>query len=353
MRLVPLALLVGSILAVACSPPGARDDGRSGRADTGDPSAPAIRIGSDLITVGELDAWIKEQLFDQETESGKSAKLYEVRAGAAENMVAQRLLDAEAEKLGTDADSLLESEARKRINVSDADVQRFYDDNKKSFGDRPFDDMKAQIREHLERRAAPEAARAYVQQLRRDAKVEILLERTRTPVAATGPSRGPADAPITLIEFSDYQCPFCRRAEPTVKQVLQQYEGKIRFVFRHFPLDRMHPQARGASEAAACAAEQNKFWEYHEALFAPDAQLDRPGLDAAALKTGLDSAAFKACLDARKTQALVETDVREGEEAGVSGTPAFFINGIPLRGALPLEEFKKVIDEELAAKARG
>jgi protein-disulfide isomerase len=353
MRLVPLALLVCSILAGACSQPGATDADPAGKADTGDPAAPAIRIGSEVITVGELDAWIKDQLFDQETESGKSAKLYEVRAGAAENMVAQRLLDAEAKKLDTDADALLEAEARKRISVGDADVQRFYDDNKKSFGDRPFDDMKAQIREHLERRAAPEAARAYVEQLRQAASVEILLERTRTQVAATGPSRGPADAPITLIEFSDYQCPFCRRAEPTVKQVLQQYEGKIRFVFRHFPLDRIHPQARGASEAAACAAEQGKFWEYHEALFAPDAQLDRPGLDAAAVKTGLDPAAFEACVDARKTQALVETDLREGEEAGVSGTPAFFINGIPLRGALPLEEFKKVIDEELAAKAKG
>lgn len=348
MRFVPLALLLVSLLA--CSQPGASD---ADKADTGDPSAPAVRIGGEVITVGELDAWIKNQLFDQETESGKAAKVYEVRSGAAENLVAQRLLEAEAKKLGTDADSLLEAEARKRISVSDEDVQRFYDDNKNSFGDRPFDDMKAQIREHLERRAAPEAARAYVDDLRKAASVEILLERTRTQVAATGPARGPENAPVTLIEFSDYQCPFCRRAEPTVRQVLQQYEGKIRFVFRHFPLDRIHPQARGASEAAACAAEQGKFWEYHDALFAPDAQLDRPGLETAAAKTGLDAAAFKACVDERKTKALVETDVREGEAAGVSGTPAFFINGIPLRGALPLEEFKKVIDEELAAKAKG
>jgi protein-disulfide isomerase len=216
-----------------------------------------------------------------------------------------------------------------------------------------MEEMKAQIREHLERRAAPEAARAYVQQLRDAAKVEILLERTRTQVAATGPSRGPADAPVTIIEFSDYQCPFCRRAEPTVKQVLDEYEGKVRFVFRHFPLDRIHPQARGASEAAACAAEQGKFWEYHDELFAGDAQLDAPGLEAAAQKTGLDTAAFKSCVESRKTQALVEADVRDGEAAGVSGTPAFFINGIPLRGALPFDEFKKVIDEELAAKAQG
>ena len=350
MRFVPLVLLASLVLAGACSRPGADDAGKS---DAADADAPALRIGGETITVGELDAWIKDQLFDQETDGGKPVKLYEVRSGAAENLVAQRLLDAEAKKLGTDADTLLEAEAKKRLTVSDAEVQRFYDDNKKSFGERPFDDMQAQIREHLERRAAPEAARQYVQQLRESAQVEILIERPRTKVAATGPARGPADAPVTIIEFSDYQCPFCRRAEPTVKQVLEQYGDKVRFVFRHFPLDRIHPQARGASEAAACAAEQGKFWEYHAELFADNAQLDRPGLDAAAAKTGLDPAAFKACVDGRKTQALVENDLKEGEAAGVSGTPAFFINGIPLRGALPPEEFKKVIEEELAGKVKG
>jgi protein-disulfide isomerase len=343
MRLVPFALLLVLAVASACSRPGASDS---------DPT-PAIRMGAEVITVGELDAWIKDQLFEQETEERKEAKLYEVRAGAAENLVAQRLLEAEAERLGTDSDALLEGEAKKRIGVSDADVQRFYDDNKKSFGERSFDDMKVQIREHLERRAAPEAARAYVQQLREAAKVEILLQRPRTQIAATGPARGPDDAPVTIVEFSDYQCPFCRRAEPTVKQVLEQYEGKVRFVFRHFPLDRIHPQARGASEAAPCAAAQGKLWEYHAELFAENVQLDRAGLDSVATKTGLDAAAFKACVDERKTQALVEADVKDGEAAGVSGTPAFFINGIPLRGALPLEEFRKVIDEELAAKAKS
>jgi protein-disulfide isomerase len=339
MRFVPFAWLA-VFLASACT---------QEAKPAADPT-PAIRIGGDVITVGELDAWIKDQLFSQETENGKDAKLYEVRAQAAENLVAQRLLEAEAKRLGTDADALLEAEATKRFTVSEEEVQRFYDDNKQSFGDRPMEEMKAQIRSHLERRAAPEAARAYVDELRKAASVEVLLDRPRTQVAATGPSRGPDDAPITIIEFSDYQCPFCRRAEPTVKQVLDQYEGKVRFVFRHFPLDRIHPQARTASEAAACAAEQGKFWEYHAELFSGDGQLDRPVLDAAAEKTGLDGAAFKTCLDGRKTQALVEADVKAGEEAGVSGTPAFFINGIPLRGALPFEEFQKVIDEELAAK---
>lgn len=303
--------------------------------------------------MGELDAWVKDQLFEQETENGKSAKLFEIRAGAAENLVAQRLLDAEAQRLGATADALVEAEATKRISVSDADVQRFYDDNKRSFGERPFEEMKQQIREHLERSAAPEAARKYVQELRKLAKVEIFIERPRTEVEAAGPARGPADAPITVIEFSDYQCPFCRRAEPTVEKMLSQYEGQVRFVFRHFPLDRIHPQARGAAEAAACADAQGKFWEYHAELFAEGAGFDRAGLDAIAAKTALDPAAFKDCVDERQTQAQVERDLKAGEAAGVTGTPAFFINGIPLRGALPIEEFQKVIDAELAEKAKS
>jgi protein-disulfide isomerase len=177
--------------------------------------------------------------------------------------------------------------------------------------------------------------------------VAVLLERPRTPVEAIGPARGPEDAPITIVEFSDYQCPFCRRAEPTIEQVLARYEGKIRFVYRHFPLDRIHPQARGASEAAACADKQGKFWEYHSALFAENAQLERASLDALAEQLELDTAAFASCLEEGQTKELVEKDLQAGSEAGVTGTPAFFINGIPLRGAVPETDFQRIIDQEL------
>jgi protein-disulfide isomerase len=335
------------VFLLACSQPQAQPDASA------EDATPALRIGDQVVTLGELDAWIKDQLFAQETSNGDAGKLYEVRAQAAENLIAQRLLEAEAKKLGTDSDSLLEAEAKKRMSVADDEVQSFYDEHKASFGERAVDEVKAQIREHLERRRAPEVAREYVTSLRQATPVTVLLERVRTPVEAIGPARGPADALVTIIEFSDYQCPFCRRAEPTLQQVLSRYEGKIRFVFRHFPLDRIHPLARGASEAAACADQQGKFWEYHEQLFAENAQLDRAGLDALAAKTGLDSAAFKLCMDERKTQSLVENDVKAGSAAGVSGTPAFFINGIPLRGALPVEDFQRVIDEELAEKAKS
>jgi predicted DsbA family dithiol-disulfide isomerase len=339
----PILLCLATLLA--CSRPAEPP------AAPGADAAPAVRIGDQVISVGELDAWIKDQLFEQETRNGDPAKLYEVRAQGADNLIAQRLLEAEAKKLGQSPDSLLETEARKRTSVPDEDVDRFYDEHKASFGDRPAEEVKQQIRDHLERRRAPEAAREYVDSLREGANVVVLLERPRTQVAATGPARGPADAPVTIIEFSDYQCPFCRRAEPTVEQVLKDNEGKIRFVYRHFPLDRIHPQARGASEAAACADKQGKFWEYHDALFADDAKLDREGLDKIADRVGLDAKAFKTCVEKHETKDLVDEDVQAGTAAGVTGTPAFFINGIPLRGALPAADFQRVIDEELAAKA--
>jgi predicted DsbA family dithiol-disulfide isomerase len=346
MRFVCLPFIA---LALACAEPSTEPKETAAAEDT----TAALRIGDETVTVSELDAWIKEQLFQQETQNGNAAKLHEVRAQGAENMIAQRLLEQEAQKLGQDVDSLLEAEAKKRTNVPDEEVQRFYEEHKASFGERPMEEVKTQIRDHLERRRAPEAAREYVDSLREQANVAVLLERPRTPVEPIGPAKGPADAPVTIVEFSDYQCPFCRRAEPTVQEVLSRYEGKVRFVFRHFPLDRIHPQARAASEAAACADQQGKFWEYHEELFTENAQLDRAGLDAIAEKTGLDTAAFKVCMDEGRTKDLVQKDLEAGTEAGVSGTPAFFINGIPLRGALPATDFQRVIDEELAAKAQS
>jgi protein-disulfide isomerase len=344
MRFLTVLYIAGLL---ACSQPATAPETESAAPPAGDPT-PALRIGDETISLGELDAWIKEQLFQQETRNGEAAKLYEVRAQGADNFVSQRLLEAEAEKRGVSAEDLLETEARKRMEVPEAEVERFYEEHKQSFGERPIDEVKTQIREHLERRRAPEAAREYVDTLREAAQVTVLLERPRTPVEAIGPARGPADAPITIVEFSDYQCPFCRRAEPTVEEVLKRYEGKIRFVYRHFPLDRIHPQARGASEAAACADKQGKFWEYHAALFEENAQFDRPSLDALAEQLGLDTAAFASCLEEGATKQLVENDVQAGTAAGVTGTPAFFINGIPLRGAVPASDFQRIIDQELA-----
>lgn len=160
------------------------------------------------------------------------------------------------------------------------------------------------------------------------------------------PVKGPANAKITIIEFSDYQCPFCARAEPTMNQIIDTYKDDIKIVYRDFPLG-FHENAQKAAEASECADEQGKFWEYHDKLFANQGALDIPSLKAYAIELKLNSAQFNQCLDSGKYEPEVKKDLEDGKAAGVSGTPAFFINGRLVSGAQPFDNFKKVIDEEL------
>lgn len=165
------------------------------------------------------------------------------------------------------------------------------------------------------------------------------------------PSVGPSSAKVVLIEFSDFQCPFCLRAQPTVEQLLSTYGDRIRFVYRHYPLPN-HPNARPAAEASVCAGEQGKFWPYHDKLFANPSKLADADLKKGAADLGLDASRFNACVDSHKYKSEVDADIRAGEEAGVNGTPAFFVNGRMISGAQPFEVFKRVIEEELELKKR-
>ena len=179
-----------------------------------------------------------------------------------------------------------------------------------------------------------------------------MLEPPRQVVsAANSPAKGSTSAPIEMIEFSDFQCPFCLRADPTVRQVLGTYGDRIRFVYRHNPLPN-HPNARPAAEAAACAGEQGKFWPYHDRLFANPTKLSDADFKQAAVELGLNAPQFNACVDTHKLKAQVDADIKDGEEAGVNGTPAFFVNGRMISGAQPYDVFKKMIDEELELKKR-
>jgi len=185
--------------------------------------------------------------------------------------------------------------------------------------------------------------------LQKQANLKMDLPQPRVQVAAEGPARGPKDAPVTIVEFSDFECPYCGAAHDTVEQVMSTYAGKVRLVYRQFPLS-FHPHAAKAAEASLCAADQGKFWEYHEALFKNQKKLDLPDLKAHAGEVGLDTQKFGQCLDSGDKKKAVDADQQAGLAAGVGGTPAFFINGIFLNGAQPIDEFKKVIDGELASK---
>lgn len=319
--------------------------------NAGGDSTPAGRLDGVDITVGEVDAWIKEELFRNASGDGNETKLHELRSQAIENLINERLVAREAKIRGIEPDQLMEDEANRRMAVGDAEILEFWERNKASMGKLDFEAAAVQIRGHLQRQKGPQAARAFVQELRKNADIEVMFKVPRTEVAASGPALGPEDAPVTIVEFSDYECPFCARAEPIISEVLKRYEGKVRFVYRHFPLDSIHKNARGASEAAACANEQGKFWPYHARLFAGGADLSAAGLESHAEAVEADLDAFRACVQERRTKDIVETDLAEGRSAGVTGTPAFFVNGIVLKGAQPVDEFVRIIDAELAAAA--
>ena len=175
---------------------------------------------------------------------------------------------------------------------------------------------------------------------------------TRYDVPADGfPSNGPEDAPIVIVEFSDFQCPFCKRFfDETYQQLLAAYPGKIRFVFRHLPLTSIHPEAFPSAEASMCANEQNAFWQYHDKIFENQDRMGRELYIQIANDLELDATAFEDCLEAGKYKDLVQQDLDFALNLGVRSTPTFFINGLALVGAQPLETFKQVIDKELAGE---
>jgi protein-disulfide isomerase len=337
--------------SLACTPRDATP--QAGKAPAGAEATVVVaEIGGKPVTAAELDTWIRDDLFQRETASKGQAELFEFRNEALQRMIDERLLKAEAEQQKLSVDDLIAKEAKSSSAVGDDAVKAFYEQNKARMGSATFEQIGPRIRRFLEEKQAGEARESYVAKLREKAQVAVKLEAPRIVVSTDGPSIGKADAPVTIVEFSDYQCPFCKRAEPTVLELRKKYGDQVRFVYRHFPLDQIHARARPAAEAALCANEQGKFWEFHEKIFAGSG-LEDADILAYGQAAGLDAEKFKACVAERRFKDKVDEDAKAGREAGVSGTPAFFVNGIMLSGAKPIEEFSAVIDRELKNPKKG
>jgi len=165
------------------------------------------------------------------------------------------------------------------------------------------------------------------------------------------PSIGPSDAPITIVEFSDYECPYCRRWHLEVfDRIREEYPDQVRFVFRDFPLTSIHPNAVSAAEAANCSNEQDAYWEYQERLFSGDYELSQDGYLLIAGDLGLDEGDFESCLASGRYSEEVQADLSYASNLGVRSTPTFFLNGLPIVGAQPFDVFKEVIEKELAGE---
>jgi len=317
------------------------------------PSDIVATVGGTSFTLAQVDEKAMQQPASNFGSAKLSQALYEARRGAVDDLVADALLNQEAKARGVDRSALVEKEITSKVSpVNDSEVTQWYQANQARVQGAPLDQVRQPIRQFLTEQRMQVVRQAFLDTLKTKTPVRITLEPPRQAfAAANSPSKGPSGAPIELIEFSDFQCPFCQRANPTVDQVLKTYGDRIRFVYRHFPLSN-HPNAKPAAEASQCAAEQGKFWEYHDKLFANPSRLADGDLKQSAAELGLDTAAFNKCVDTHKYAAQVESDFRAGEDAGVNGTPAFFVNGRMISGAQPFEAFKRLIDEELESKKR-
>jgi protein-disulfide isomerase len=271
-----------------------------------------------------------------------------------EQIVGDKLIANAAKAAGQSTEAFIAADSAKRLPaVSEADINAFYEQNKDRAQGRTLDQLRGEIKPYLEARREQQARAMLVEELKTKnaGAVKVMLEAPRYTVATSpsDPVRGNAAAPVTIVEFSDYQCPFCARVNPSLAKVMQTYGDKVKIVFKDYPLPN-HPEAPKAAEAAHCAAEQKKYWEMHDAMFANQRALEVPALKQTARAIGLNGAAFDQCLDSGKHAATVATGAALGEKMGVNSTPTLYINGRPLIGALPFENFKAVIDEELARR---
>jgi predicted DsbA family dithiol-disulfide isomerase len=346
--LFPAALAALALIGAACQPGG---DGGAGvpaapvaqtaPSESADAGEVAARIEGVAISNGEIDARAREELF--KAQASTPSKLYELRSQTLGAMLDERLLAVLAEKRGLDPDALVAAEIEAMGAVQEEEAAAFFAENQARMGDGEYEEVKGQILDFLAGRREFDA----VERLREGADIEILIQPPRVEVAATGPSRGPEDAKVTIVEFSDFQCPYCQRVTPTIDAITERYPNDVRIVYRNFPL-RNHSRAQPAAEAALCADDQGKFWPYHDLLFANPRALDDANLASYAETAGLDNEAFSACYDERRFAAQVNRDAAEGRAAGVTGTPAFFVNGVMLSGAKPPEAFFEIIEAELA-----
>lgn len=310
------------------------------------------RVGDTAITFDDVEAaWHKN---DPGGRLQSLMELYEARLRILDLVVGDHLIDREAEARGINRDELLANELPARTRpVTDDEIERLYEQNQDRLGGRTLDELRPEIRQILERQGPTQVLRDYMRELREaadDVVITLNPPRQDVEIAKSDRSRGPADAPVVIIEFSDFECPFCRQATATINALLARYPGQIRFVYKDFPLP-THPYAFKAAEAGHCAHDQDKFWEYHDKLFATQDALDVESLKIHAGELGLDMDAFATCLDDAQHAEAVNAEMSTGRSYGASSTPTLFINGRPVFGAMPLNVFDEIVRQELMAVA--
>lgn len=310
-------------------------------------SAPAAMVNGRAISQAELDTKAQGRLLPLQTQE------YSLKRQVLDDAIDQILLEQEAARRGVSVGKLLQAEIDAKVKpVTAEQAQAIYESNKDRYNGKAESEALAQSESGLRQVRTNLRRSEFLKQLRDRAAVSIYLDAPRLNVSAEDTrAKGPRNAPVTIVEFAEFQCPFCARTAETVKQLEEKYGDKIRLVFRDFPLVGFHQYASKAAEAGSCANEQGKFWEMYDKLFANQSNLKVPDLEQYAAELKLDTARFNQCLDSGKYAKTWQRDSDEGSQYGVTGTPTFFINGRMMVGNLPLDKFAQVIDEELQRAA--
>jgi protein-disulfide isomerase len=307
-----------------------------------EPSPIVATFGARTLRQAEVDLKAKDEL------TKLNEQIYDLRVETAEQLAIESLIAQKAKVAGLPDAQWLEKQVE-TPSPAEPEIREMYERLKGRIpAGKTFDDVKSELTRILQKDLQSKKAKVLFAQLKKEANFTLLLKpapRSRVIVDETGPTRGDPKAKITIVEFADFQCSYCAQSVRTVENILKTYEGRVKLVFKHFPLS-FHEKAPKAAEAAACADEQGKFWAMHDSLF-DTLDLDIDALKGQAATIGLDAKKFDACLDSGRLAAVVKRDQLAGQKAGVNGTPAFYINGIGLSGAKPEEDFVRVIEEEL------
>lgn len=284
-------------------------------------------------------------------EANYSQQRHQVLEQALDRLIRERLVELEADARGVSPAELVAQEVEAHISEpTDEEVDAWWQANRARVRAQR-EQVEPQIRQLLRQQKQERVWESFIERLEERYEVVNNMGPLRFDVeVGDSPRRGPQEAPVTLVEFSDFQCAFCARLQPTLEQVAERYGDRVRLVFRNFPLDR-HQHAFKAAQAALCANEQGKFWEMKRRMFQDQNNLGEEGLRQKAAELGLDGGAFETCLESERYAQRVKNDLRAGLRYGVTGTPAVFVNGRPLSGAVPFEELARIIEEELEREA--
>src|SRR5215213_3160635 len=298
------------------------------------------------ITQQQVDDSIASQIYPLQQQ------LYAIRKAALENLITTKLLESEAAARHISLEELRRQLTVGEINVTRAHVEDAYKQNASFFAMMSPDEARERLRLDLENQARMKHYRAGLDALRKKWAITMNLS---PPVFVSelddgvSPVKGPANAAVTIVEFSDFECPFCKQVQNALKQVVESFGKEVRLVFKHLPLEG-HRNSLPAARAAYCAAEQDRFWQFHDALFAAG-DLSPPGLiERIAVDIGLGMARFKACVDSEQSRSAIVKDIETARTLRIDSTPSFLVNGKMIKGALSFAEWQKIIERELTSQ---